>query len=282
MKKNIYTMLLLAFTMIGATSCKEDLGTEPGGDSTPVATLYSYETSLPYNPDNDVRVRVAANNAVQEVYCLAEKSEDYAKNIASMGEEGYKNYVVENGGKVKNLVASSYVDSVFTDLMGEYKISAVAVNGNEKTLRTVTFMGLIWEDVVKGTYYFNETGAKKVTKVESIETTLQKCTNSAGVYRFKNLYGKGFNLKFFLTGDRDKDDDGEYSVVYAPSCMTSYSYGSYGSVYARDVYSWQGNNSDFLNGAFYDNNALALWMQYYVDIENGNLGYGWEYFVPAE
>ena len=282
MKKNIHTLLLLAFTIIGVTSCKEDLGTEPGEDSTPIATLYSYETSLPYNADNDVRVRFATNNAVQSVYCLAEKSEDYAKNLASMGEDGYKNYVIENGSKVKNLVASSFVDSVFTGLMGEYKISAVAIKGGEKTLRTTTFFGLMWEDVVKGTYYFNEAAATKVIKAESTETTLQKCTNSDGIYRFKDLYGKGYNLKFYLTGDRDKDADGEFSIIYAPSSITSYSYGSYGSVYARDVYTWQGNVADYLNGAFYDDNSVFLWMQYYVNIEKGSLGYGWESFVPAE
>lgn len=280
MKKNIFALFLAVFAMITVSSCKDERGTEPGNDSQPVATLYKYAAELPNNADNDVRIRVATNSVVKEVYYFAEKTETYKSNLASMGEDGYKNYVIEKGTKVNDLAGNSDKDFMLTGMFGSYTIAAVAVNGSSKTLSSIEFVGLIWSDIVKGQYYFAEKLYAAIPALsEPKEVVLQKCDNQDGLYRFKDLYGPGFDRKFYDSGETDEDEnEEEYKLVYARSANTPFTYGSYGAVSTRDVYTWQGDNADYLNGEMYDDGYVALWMQYYVAA--GNLGYGWEYFVP--
>lgn len=281
MKKNIFALFLAVIAMMTVSSCKDERGTEPGNDSQPVATLYQYAATLPNNADNDVRIRVATNSLAQEVYYIAEKTETYNSNIASMGEDGYKNYVTEKGTKIADLAGNSDKDIMVTDLFGSYTIAVVAINGGTKTLSTTEFVGLIWSDIAKGNYQFSEKIYAAIPDFkEPKPAVLQKCDNKEGLYRIKDLYGKGYDRKFYATGDEDEDEDGKFMLVYAPSASTPYSYGNYGAISTRDVYTWQGNNADYLNGVMYEDGYVALWMQYYVSA--GNLGYGWEYFIPGE
>ena len=85
--KNIFgrlTLMLLSLTMFAA--CQEDEGTDPGHDSTPVATVYEYTAGDGYNADNDCRFRVITNSAVQEVYYLAQLNDE--KKALSMTDQG--------------------------------------------------------------------------------------------------------------------------------------------------------------------------------------------------
>ena len=75
--KNIFerlTLMLLPLALFAA--CQEDEGTDPGHDSTPIATVYEYTAGDGYNADNDCRFRVATNSATQEVYYLAQLDEE--------------------------------------------------------------------------------------------------------------------------------------------------------------------------------------------------------------
>ena len=63
--KNIFerlTLMLLPLALFAA--CQEDEGTDPGHDSTPIATVYEYTAGDGYNADNDCRFRVATNSAM--------------------------------------------------------------------------------------------------------------------------------------------------------------------------------------------------------------------------
>ena len=73
MKKYIsLAMSLLA--MMAFTACTIEEGTTPGGDSAPYVNVMKYEVAAPLNPDNDVKVRIVANNQASDVYYLAEKT----------------------------------------------------------------------------------------------------------------------------------------------------------------------------------------------------------------
>ena len=65
MKKYINALGMILLAIVAMTSCKEEEGTTPGTDGAPAITLYEYAVEAPeYNPDNDLRIRIAANNQV--------------------------------------------------------------------------------------------------------------------------------------------------------------------------------------------------------------------------
>lgn len=150
MKKYIYRLFMVLLATATMTSCKEDEGTEPGNDPAPSVLIYQYQPEKPYNPDNDVMLRFATNNKTAEVYYLAEKAEDKESHITSMGKEGYKDYVIENGTKLSDVSGESNVDVTLTGFIGEYVITAVAVNGGAKTSSETTFIGLEWNLLGEG------------------------------------------------------------------------------------------------------------------------------------
>ena len=118
-----------------------------------MATIYKYEPKSPYNPDNDVVVRMVGNNKVNEIYYFAETKADFDANMLELGESGYIEYVMANGSKgeiiedTKSELGVVTVEKVFTNLIGENIISAVSVSASGKSLNTTTFVGLEWEDV---------------------------------------------------------------------------------------------------------------------------------------
>ncbi|MDO4164005.1 MAG: hypothetical protein Q4D56_06420 [Bacteroides sp.] len=283
MKKYIFRYFLLLLGVVVLASCKEDEGTEPGGDSSPVVTIYQYEASLPYNVDNDVVLRIAANSATTSAYYLAELTSEQEARVESLGESGYRDYVVTNGTQLSEISGSSTADLVLTDLYGEYTITVVAVGGSSSSSASVTFTGLDWSDVATGSYYFYA-----VTRLglSTTTTTLQVCTTDATLYRFKDLFGSGYSMKInLLTDYTATDSNGDtYTYFRIPETVTSYTYGSYGTVSVRDVGYWQGNDAYVTSYGYesgmYEDYYCFLMIQYYVSA--GNLGYGYDYFVPAE
>lgn len=147
MKNYIYSLFMVLLATVGMTSCSEDEGTNPGGDSKPNVVVYQFTPEAPYNADNDVLLRIAANNKVEEAYYLAEATADKDTHIASMGEDGYMDYVIKNGTKVDGLSGASDSDVTVTGMIGAYTITVVAVNGNAKMAAETTFTGLKWESI---------------------------------------------------------------------------------------------------------------------------------------
>lgn len=280
MKKNqfIYLLLLLG-GVVSFTSCTVDEGTEPGNDSTPSIIIYQYAASRPNNPDNDVVLRFATNSQTESAYYLVETTETKEANVASMGEEAYKDYVISNGTQIEGASGAANVDVTVTDLYGTYTITAVAVSGNLKTSAETSFTGLDWSDVVSGTYYF--TLGKAYIGVESVPTVLQICTTDANLYRFKDVFGTGYSLKINLIDYMGSDSGGDYRFFRIPSADTPFTYGNYGTISVRDIGYWQGNDAFVTEGGYesgmYANYDCFLYINYYVSA--GSIDYGYDSFV---
>jgi hypothetical protein len=278
MKKYIYLFSVL-FATVAMTSCVEEEGTVPGNDSSPAVTIYQYVVSKPLNADNDVAIRVAANNRTTEAYYLAEKTVDKNTRIASLGEDGYNDYVVSNGVKLSEISGESNADVTLTDLYGEYTITAVAVGDGKKTSAATVFNGLDWTTVATGTYYFFNTGR---LGVESNPATLQVCTTNDQLYRFKDVFANGYHMKINLLSLKGRDSYGEYTFFRIPVTDTPFTYGTYGAVSARDIGYWQGSDAWITDNGYesgmYEDYYCFLYIQYFVSA--GNMGYGYDEFVP--
>ena len=272
MKKYFYNIMFAFIGALAFTACSEESGTEPGTDSKPVVTVYQYEASLPLSADNDCVIRVAANSSVESAYYLVEKAAD--KTGRNLTADAYADYVISNGKKIENLKVDSPVDLAITDMMGDYIITVVGVNANAKYSTETSFKGLDWRDITEGTYYFKKSN---VTGKASTTATLQYCANVDGLYRIKDVYGKGYSLKFTGTGMKGTDADGNFEVVRVAAQPTGLTYGKYGAVSVRDVATWQ-NTDDYLDNSMYEDGYCYFWVQYFVSA--GSLGYGYDEFVP--
>ena len=279
MKNKIYRLFIAFFAIGFMTSCNEELGTVPGNDSNPVATIYQYTPSTPYNSDNDIFIRVAANNKTVEAYYMVEKTADI-----TMSEKDYMDYVVANGIKLTDISGESTANITLTGLYGPYTITIVAVGNNgTKTSAKTTFTGLEWTDMATGTYYFEVNANTQKIFGESAPTVLQMCTSNDKLYRFKDLFGAGYSMKFNLLDLTDKDEDGdEYTFFRIPVGSTPFTYGTYGLVSYRDVGYWQGNDSFITSGGYesgiYEDYSCFICIQYFVSA--GSIGYGYDYFIP--
>ncbi len=218
MKKYIYG-LLAVLSVAAISSCGEKEGSEPGNDSNPFVFVNSCELGDSYDPDCDVAVRFAVNDVTSSVYFLSEKTSDYESRLKSLGESGYAEYVKTNGTQLSTSVATgptgdSIYETTLTSLYGDYTIVGVAFGkGSEYDLNATTFTGVLWNDVVAGTYRLmdntNVIGAMGWggrTKA----TTLQVSSIDSKKFRFKDLYGKNAHLYFTLNGNEGKDDDGPF------------------------------------------------------------------------
>lgn len=264
------------------TSCSEEEGTNPGGDSKPVVTIYQYEASGDYDADSDVALRLAANSATDAVYYIAETTDDFNAKMTELGEEGYKNHVVSDGTKVEDLSGAGDQDVVVTGLKGAYTIAVVAVNGGTKTLSTTTFVGQNWITKAVGTYYFGILGSLGLEEATGIE--LQQLATNETAWRFKNLYGKGYSLNITLLPDyTSEDEDGIYTFFRIPSQGIGLTYGSYGEINVRDVGYWQGDDAYVTDYGYecgmYEDYSCFIIGQFFVAA--GSLGYNaYDYFVP--
>jgi hypothetical protein len=281
MKKYIFQVCVMLCGALGFTACSEDEGTVPGNDAQPSVVIYQYDAARPNNPDNDVQLRFATNNRTAEVYYLVEKSTDKTARVASLGEDGYADYVISNGTKLSGVDGESNVDVLVTDLYGSYAITAVAVNGTQKVSSETTFMGLEWGDDIPGVYYFYA-NAQKIIGIASVETTLQKCTTDDTLYRFKDLYGTGYSLKINLLPDYQGDYDGVYTFFRVPPTETPFEYGSYGTVSVRDLGYWQSNDAYITDYGYesgmYEDGTCFIYASWYVSA--GTLTHGYDWFYP--
>jgi len=279
MKTYRYSLLAVLFASAALTSCTEEEGTIPGNDSVPSVVVYQYAAGRPNNPDNDIVVRFAANSKTSEAYYLVEKTAEKEAHVSSMGEEGYKDYVISNGVRIDGIQGASDADVTLTDLYGAYTITAVAVGGSVKSASEARFMGLDWADVASGTYHFFNSAR---IGVSSRPTVLQVCTTDANLYRFKDVFGAGYSLKINLIDQYDSDSGGEYRFFRIPVAETPFTYGGYGAVGVRDVGYWQGNAAyvtDYgYESGMYADHYCFLCIQYFVS--GGSIGYGYDEFVP--
>jgi hypothetical protein len=278
MKVYFYKLFFALFSVTTFFACSESEGADPGSDSAPMVTIYQYKPNRPYNPDNDITIRFATNDKAINVYYFTEKTSEKNARITSIGEEGYKEYVVSNGKKLEGISGASTVDVTITDLYGDYSITAVAVGEKQKSLANTTFKGLEWNDVATGTYHFFNYKALGISSTSS--TVLQVCTTNDNLYRFKDLLGKGYHLKINLMGQKGKDDDGEFQFLRIAPTETSFvSNGSPVSV--RDIAYWQGNDSFATNlkyaSGMYSGYSCFLCLQYYIS--GKSLGYNFDEFI---
>lgn len=228
MKKYIYSLFMVILATAGITSCSEDEGTNPGSDSKPNVVIYQFAPEAPYNADNDLLLRIAVNSKVEEVYYLAELTTEKETHIASMGENGYMDYVVENGTKIEGISGASDNDVMMTGMIGEYTITVVAVNGNAKMAAEATFTGLKWESIGVGAVsssFFGGTGECEFYK-------------SSPVLKYKAIapFEEGYDLVFNVANNN--------SVTVAQQAVYS-SYGNYGTLYVSG------------NGALQDNKIVV-------------------------
>jgi hypothetical protein len=280
MKKYIFQVLVMLCGAVGFTACTDEEGTVPGHDANPVITIYQYEPAQPLNPDNDVILRFAANSTTEEAYYLAEKTSDKAAHVASMGTDGYADYVVVNGTKLEGIDGESNEDVTITDLLGEYTITVVAVNGSKHLAYETSFMGLEWEDVTTGVYYFRNKNLPYGGT--TTETTLQKCTSDETLYRFKDLFGEGYSMKLYMMPDyTGEDESGTYTFFRVRATLTPYEYGSYGQISVRDYGYYKGNDSYVTSlgyeSGMYEDGSCFLCLQAFVSA--GSLGAAYDYFI---
>lgn len=282
MKRYLYVLAGLALAATLASCEKDKYGTDAGNDSTPNVVLKIFSAELPDDPDCDAVVRFAANNATTDVYYLSElKSQKEERNLS---DEAYADYVVSNGTKLtveKNPFDGSYVaDAVIKNLYYENVITAVAIGKGGKAISSVPFTGLKWNTLCTGTYTFTVLGAL-VTPKEGV--MLQQQENDKSQYRFKDLYGVGNHLNFFVLDKTATDDQGTYKYARIPAQSTGLSHSKYGAISVRDVGYWQGDDSFITEGGYesclYENFKCYMYAQYYV--KAGSLGYKYDKFVPA-
>lgn len=287
MKKYILNLTLGFLALAAFTACTVEEGTTPGGDSQPIVTLYQYEVNSPLNPDNDVMVRIVTNNKATDTYCLAEKTAD--KNARGMSADAYADYVVQNGNKcvveADQQSGGKICDLTLTNLYGEYTITAVAVNGGSKSSASTVFTGLDWADVVEGTYQFGNPNVQFLLgNVTYMPTTLQICTTDKTLYRFKDVFGEGVNLKInLLPSYTATDEDGTYTFFRVKDQQLGVQYNG-NDVYVRDIGYWQGDDSFVTDAGYesgmYEDHSCFLYLQCHIGTTN--YGYKYDFFIPSE
>ena len=273
---------MLATALFGLTSCTEEEGTTPGGDSAPLATVYTYSVTAPNNPDNDLQLRIAANDKTQAVYYKAFDADE----IKDINDDAIISRVMSEGTQIEleanNQHGGSYADVLIKDMYGEYLIAVVAAAGSQHSLSKVPFTGLEWTDIVTGTWYFASQIAP-VFGVQTLPTTLQVCTTDKNLYRLKDLFGEGFSMKFNTIDQQGEDEDGVYTFLRVPAAITPYEYGDYGTISVRDIGYWQNNDAFVTEGGYesgmYEDHSCFFMIEYYVSA--GALGYNfYNYFIP--
>ena len=276
MKKYIYGLFLALVSVAMLTACSAEEGTNPGSDGEAHVQLYQYAAAKPNDPDVDTQIRIATNSATQSAYLLVEKTTAYDSHVAELGEEGYKDYVIEHGEKVEGATGAANIDKTIKDLKGDNTITVVAVGNGNKYAAKVTFNAISWTTVAEGTYYFGSVGSELFA--QAVDATLQVNDSDPTTYRFKDFWTTGVNFTFKLTGQKAQLQDGNVVRILTVSPQaTPYTYSSYGTVYFADALTRKAAN---VPSYMYEDNDIVFAMTYYVGA--GNLGSAYEEFVPNE
>lgn len=274
MKKYIYGLFFALISVAMFTACSADEGTDEGNDSKAKVTLYQYVASAPNDPDVDTQLRIATNSATQEVYLLAEKTENYNAHIKEMGEDGYKNYVVEKGQKVEGATGAANTDYTVKNLIGDNTITVVAKGNGSLSLVSTDFTGYTWTTISAGTYYFSEGAAESFG--ESKATTLQYKDDDPTTYRFKDFWGTGKHVTFSVTDDTTSKYGDGGKVIIVPAQTTPFTLGSNGALFMADAIT---NKLANMPSAILPNGKVYIAMVYYV--KAGTFAAGVETFVPS-
>lgn len=276
-------MMTAAAAFMCLAACTEKLGTEPGNDPAPHATIYQYAPGEGYNTDEDVVVRFVANNKAESVHYLVELLTDKEAFVQEKGLDEYAKKVVAEGVAVPKEEMAAYNDTL-TGMAGTYAITAAAVNGGQTVLSESVFYGLSWTTLSKGTYTFAVLGGLGIAPAQ---TEFQVCDTDETLYRFKDVYKPGYSLKIqALPEYTNTDDYGTYTFCRVAAQDTGYSYGEHGAIGVRDIGYWQGDASYVTEGGYEscyytdgpDKGCLYVFVQYYVSA--GNLGYDYDTYVP--
>lgn len=277
-----------AFAMLPAAllaSCDDTQeGTAPGGDSRPNVILYQYSPDEGYDADNTAKFRMAVNNATESVYLLSESAADYESHYSGDA-EAYAGYVVDNGEETK--ISSSLDIDAHVVALGQVYVTAVAVRGGERAMsQTVSFYGKNYgqvsgtDDFVYTNLFGNVSSSKLYVEADDATDYVLKGVACPRL-------GDG-EINLYLTVMTDASGnavggDGYKNVRVLPQ-QTPWTYGDYGSVFIRDIASWQGDLAYATEPGYdcrlYDDGRLQLVLQYYVSA--GSLTWGDETFAPAE
>lgn len=286
MKKSIYAYFMMLLGVCAISSCTEEVGTEPGNDSTPTATVYQYAVTAAdgdYDADTDVHIRIAANNATAEVYYLAESTASKQATVESSGIEAYRQQIVEKGMKVE--LKDGVADIIVTGLLNDNTITVVA-KGNNGTLTSqeTTFFGIYWKSVCTGKLYAPLLDGTLQYTLSEGDFTLQQRDDDPLAYRIQNAYGKGYSIN--MTKGSDVYNEGasdffgmpntNYSIMRISTSPTPYSYGDYGAISLSD-----GGDSYASYCRMYENNFIGIYSA--LTVSAGRLtDYDFFQFVPNE
>jgi hypothetical protein len=252
MKRYFESAMMLLFVGLAFMACKEEAGTEPGGDGTPVATLYQYASSGDYNPDNDCFIRVSANSATESAYYLAELTSE--KEARGLSKEQYADYVVSNGTKMSGISGVSEQDVYITGLKGLYTVSVVAVNGSTKTIQQTEFAGLDYKPFGVGIYESEFFGEAWEVEIEYSEI--------GNRYRIVNCWYDGYGFAF--------SPSGKSVTVYPSKTETGYEHSKYGMVSVTDT------------GSTYDPDSKTFTFAFKWTVSAGSFGVYNDYLTLPE
>lgn len=296
MKKIKYLLLSLPLLLLG--SCNGDMGTEPGTDPNAAVTMFAYEPDEEsgLNPDNDVIVRLATNNATTAVYYLAELTADVeAYKAANGGEEAYIAKVLAEGTKT-DVNGAENVDLTFTDLHGQYTFTAVATGKGDNFKAETTFLGADWTEITPGTSIWN------FALCPDAVTKLMVCDQDETRYRIQNAFGEGQNFEFYKMDKTGSDEYGNFTLlrVYPQSTGQWYQMSDWEGprvFNTMDVASWQASASNATDSGYmsvmYEDNTCIFnlawcvvdpstrkWVCYGYGINGGGADYPSSYFIP--
>lgn len=141
MKKSLY-FLLATFVALTVAGCSDDKGTEPGGDSLPVATIYTVDTPAECDPDTSVAYRIVPNKATSKIYVLTEAVDAKADYLKANTEAAYIEKVVKEG---QSYDTATDIEIVKESLAGHYATTVVAEAADGRRLAyEATFKGVVW------------------------------------------------------------------------------------------------------------------------------------------
>lgn len=258
-------------------------GTEPGGDSQPNVVLYQYTADDGYNSDVTTKVRLACNSATEAVYLLSETEADYKAHYSG-DDEAYADYVVDNGEKT-TVSDNLNIDYNMECPAGLNYITAVAVKGGEKHISaTVSFTSNPYSQVAGTEDYIFQAPFGGTCQPQLMRSDLMP-----NLYRLKGVslpyFGEEtFDINFSVyTVDREPVVVGGYTYLRVLAHGTPYEYGTYGTMYLRDVAAYMNDESYVVSNygcVMTEDYQLDLILQFYVSA--GNIGLKEAIFGPAE